>query len=106
MKLIDIIQVKQDEYKGAIWNMNYLSNKRKAIAYKFDKEYSAILKRLQINPGSTSWELRRAVNESTKIQKYKIEIAKNSVDRANNFKQIKRIKTELKNLKDANSKIN
>jgi len=105
MTLTEILKEKIEEKSKHVTYLNHLNQERKKIALKFDKEYLALSKQVQNASGHTSYAIRRAVRESTKMIKYRKEISDNSEKRKEVFKKIKTLKTEIKVLNDTNSKL-
>ncbi len=106
MLLSEILKEKIEEKSNYVTYLNHLNQEREKIALKFDKEYLALSKQVQNTPGHTSYAIRLAVRESTKMIKYRKEISENSEKRKEVFKKIKTLKTEIKILNETNSKLN
>ena len=106
MLLSEILKEKIEEKSNYVTYLNHLNQEREKIALKFDKEYLVLSKQVQNTPGHTSYAIRLAVRESTKMIKYRKEISENSEKRKEVFKKIKTLKTEIKILNETNSKLN
>lgn len=106
MTLSEILKEKLEERFKYVTYLNHLNEERKKIVLKFDKEYLVLYNRVQNTVGYSFYAIRRAVNESSKINKYRKEISDNTEKRKETIKKIKTLKTEIKVLNDTNSKLN
>lgn len=105
MTLSEILKDKQNERYINLINWNNLELERSRIIRKFDAEYEKILKAEKLKLYYTKYSIIVSISKSTKMQKYKKEMAVNNWNRKAIIKNLTQLKREIKTLNVANSKL-
>jgi hypothetical protein len=105
MTLLEILKDKLNERYINLMNLKNLELERPRIIRKFDAEYERILKAEKLKPYYTKYSIIVSISKSTKMQKYKKEMAVNNWNRKAVIKNLTQLKREIKTLNVANSKL-
>jgi hypothetical protein len=105
MTLLEILKDKLNERYINLINWNNFELERSRIIRKFDAEYEKILKAEKLKPYYTKYSIIVSIRNSTKMQKYKKEMAVNNWNRKAVIKNLTQLKREIKTLNVANSKL-